>query len=353
MGKCLTCGEKDVVMKFVLSIFLIGVQTVLWAQPNFEVQKIWDAGEYNAFTDICYFQDQLFVCFREGEHHVFGADGKIRIIASSDGINWESKALLELDGIDLRDPKLAVMPDKRIMMSCGGSEYDDRLLRGWHTRVAFSSNGSDWSMIRQVVGIPRHNWFFRITWQQGVGYVAPSIHMEDPESFTAISTYREMVFYETHDGLNYKRMSRLPIPGAPCEGSVHFNHNQRALILVRNEDSGKRGRVAFSDPPYLDWEVKKLQIRFGGPNMILLPNNRWLVGTREWGNDRSDQTHKTVLFLMDQDGNFERYCELPSGGDTSYPGFAIANGKLFISYYSSHEGKASIYLASMPIDELD
>ncbi len=39
--------------------------------------------------------------------------------------------------------------------------------------------------------------------------------------------------------------------------------------------------------------------------------------------------------------------QLPSGGDTSYAGMAWHDGLLWISYYSSHEGKANIYLAKV------
>lgn len=34
-----------------------------------------------------------------------------------------------------------------------------------------------------------------------------------------------------------------------------------------------------------------------------------------------------------------------SGGDTGYPGLVWHDGLLWVSYYSSHEGKANIYLA--------
>ena len=42
--------------------------------------------------------------------------------------------------------------------------------------------------------------------------------------------------------------------------------------------------------------------------------------------------------------------ELPSGGDCSYPGLVFFEGHLYVSYYSSHEGKASIYVAKVKID---
>ena len=38
---------------------------------------------------------------------------------------------------------------------------------------------------------------------------------------------------------------------------------------------------------------------------------------------------------------------LPSGGDCSYPGIVWHDGLLWLSYYSSHEGKTSIYLAKI------
>jgi hypothetical protein len=40
---------------------------------------------------------------------------------------------------------------------------------------------------------------------------------------------------------------------------------------------------------------------------------------------------------------------LPSGGDTSYAGIVLHKGMLWVSYYSSHEGKAAIYLAKVAI----
>ncbi|MCX5643346.1 MAG: hypothetical protein NTZ17_01480 [Phycisphaerae bacterium] len=41
--------------------------------------------------------------------------------------------------------------------------------------------------------------------------------------------------------------------------------------------------------------------------------------------------------------------KFPRGGDISYPGFVWYNDLLYVSYYSSHEGKTSIYLAQIKI----
>jgi hypothetical protein len=42
--------------------------------------------------------------------------------------------------------------------------------------------------------------------------------------------------------------------------------------------------------------------------------------------------------------------QLPSGGDTSYPGLVWHDDFLWVSYYSSHEGKAKIYLAKLRLE---
>ena len=87
-----------------------------------EVRKIWDRGAHNAFTDLRRWHGQWWCVFREAEAHV-GGDGVVRVIVSGDGEKWESAAAVAERGVDLRDPKLSVTPDDRLMIVCGGSIY--------------------------------------------------------------------------------------------------------------------------------------------------------------------------------------------------------------------------------------
>ena len=57
--------------------------------------------------------------------------------------------------------------------------------------------------------------------------------------------------------------------------------------------------------------------------------------TREWGADG--------MRIGDLNGDL--------GGDTSYPGPVLHEGLLWVSYYSGHEGKVSIYLAQVELEE--
>ena len=66
-----------------------------------------DFAPHSAFTDIARSGGRLFCAFRESDSHALGADGKIRVIVQGEDSSWSSFALLELEGIDLRDPKLS------------------------------------------------------------------------------------------------------------------------------------------------------------------------------------------------------------------------------------------------------
>src|SRR5690606_12883059 len=62
------------------------------------VSKIWDGAGHSAFTDLIRFNDAFYCVFREASGH-FGEGGKVRVIRSSDGVEWETIKVFELDPI--------------------------------------------------------------------------------------------------------------------------------------------------------------------------------------------------------------------------------------------------------------
>jgi len=61
------------------------------------------------------------------------------------------------------------------------------------------------------------------------------------------------------------------------------------------------------------------------------------------------KTRTSVCWLDPLKGTLTETLKLPSGGDTSYAGLVWYEGMLWISYYSSHEGKTCIYLAKVKV----
>jgi hypothetical protein len=325
---------------------------------EFSVKKIWDTAPHSAFTDLIRFNDAFYCTFREGTGHVPGkktgdGDGEIRVIKSKDGETWESVALLTKKSYDLRDSKLSVTPDGRLMLIIGGSVYVNGNMTARHPQVSFSDkNGENFSepepiKIEEKIR-SEWDWLWRVTWHKGIGY-GVVYRIENNKAWGTVRNHSAGLV-KTTDGINYNSINEFdfPLTDAPNEATVRFDEKDNMLILLRREGSGYSGVFAESAPPYSQWNWKETGKRLGGPNFIFLPSGKILIGTRIYENGVG-----TGLCKLNTEGKMETILRLPSGGDTSYPGMVIHNDFLWVSYYSSHEGKTSIYLAKISLAEIE
>ncbi len=76
-----------------------------------------------------------------------------------------------------------------------------------------------------------------------------------------------------------------------------------------------------------------------------LANGRLIAGVRLY----EPRPRTALAWVNAETGRLAECLPLPSGGDTSYPGLVWHDGLLWVSYYSSHEGKTSIYLAKVKV----
>ncbi len=344
--------KKRIVIGFLAICFLTGIHAASFAQSlskKVKVAKIWDEGAHNAFTDLLLFNGAFYCSFREGNGHipVKGGDGKVRILKSSNGRHWKSIAFLEKSGIDLRDPKLSVTPDGRIMVIMGGSIYEGSTLKGRIPQVSFSDNkGSSFSRPQEVAVDPQMvswgDWIWRVTWHKGTGYAIDyQIGPNERRGPTALS------LLETKDGIHFSRIHQFEIDGFPNEATVRFDAEDSMHVLIRRELSDQMGVLAVSAPPYTQWRFHKLSYRLGGPNFIFLKNGNRIIGTRV----HVPQVHMGLL-AENPKYSFSEILQLPSAGDCSYPGMIIKGNNLYISYYSSHEGKTAVYFGKIPTSVL-
>jgi len=233
------------------------------------VKKIWDRAPHNAFTDLIRFKSRWYCVFREGDVHAKG-EGKLRVLVSKDGEAWESAALIEEKGRDLRDAKFAITPDRRLMLNGGSADPADHSPKGsFYSVVSFSKDGRAWG---------------------------------------------------------------------PLRGS---SYQPKALLMQ-------------SSAPYTGWAKKELTAdvggdQIGGPAILRVPDGG-LIGAGRRFSDKPSKEQRTGLFLIDAGkATLTNLLMFPSGGDTSYPGLVWYNNQLWISYYSSHEEKSSIYLAKIEL----
>lgn len=184
-------------------------------------------------------------------------------------------------------------------------------------------------------------WLWRVSWHGGWAY-GISYRLESAEEWT-------VSLLASRDGLEYTRICRLEVPGRPNEATVRVREDGRMIALVRREGMGgaggdvdRSGWIGASRPPYTDWRWHPAGHRLGGPNFLVLPDGSMWAAGRGY----RDEGHRTVIARLEPE-SYEPVLELPSGGDCSYPGLAWWDGRLWASYYSSHEGKACIYLAEV------
>lgn len=313
-----------------MMVSLLALLALAQQADRVEVERIWDQAPHCAFTDLLRHRERWICVFREGKGHV-SPDGAIRVLSSKDGKEWRSIARLTSPTADLRDPKVTTMPDGRLLLNAAAAPHPPSPIRR-QSLTWISEDGVTWKGPHKV-GDPNF-WLWRVTWHKGIAYGIGY----------GVGDKRLIRLYHSRDGVAFETLAASIFDrGYPNETSLVFLEDGSCLCLLRRDGKAPTAQLGRSEPPYVKWTWKDLGVRLGGPRMIRLPDGRLLAAGR-----RYEGGTRTVLHWLDADkGRLKEFQRLPSGGDTSYPGLVLHAGLLWVSYYSSHEGKARIYLAKV------
>ncbi|NLX14160.1 MAG: hypothetical protein GXY44_10980 [Phycisphaerales bacterium] len=201
-----------------------------------------------------------------------------------------------------------------------------------------SNDGVNWGD-RHDIGDPDF-WLWRATWHEGNAYIIAkgehtqlgSLRLYKSSDGQVFETYVKTIVDNAHPAMKGYRK--------PSETALVFMDDGTAYCLTRVGGA----MIGSSRPPYKEWRWKNTGISVGGPNLIKLPCGRLVAGGRFY------YPQRTSLAWVDPDAaTLREFLVLPSDGDSSYPGFAWHEEMLWVSYYSSHEGKSNIYLAKVKI----
>ncbi len=179
-------------------------------------------------------------------------------------------------------------------------------------------------------------WLWRIVWHgrkaYGVGYgtVKPFARL-----------------YESDEGTDFKPIVKSLFEGGdPSEAGLTFLDDETCVALLRRDAKGEdTAQLGTARPPYTQWIWQDLGLKIGGPNLLRLPDGRILAAGRFY----QPTPHTALAWLDVAAGTLTPFLDLPSSGDNSYPGLVYRGGLLRVSYYSSHEGKTAIYLATVKL----
>ena len=184
------------------------------------------------------FADRWWCTFREAQDHG-PSIGTIRVICSDDGHSYESAAVLAEQEIDLRDPKLSITSDGRLMLVAGGSLYAGTEYGTRAPRIAFSDDGYTWTTPQKVLA--EDHWLWRVTWHEGIAY---SVSKLGEGSYP-----RRGFLYSSTDGLDWQWITEFFLPNdtwTASETTLRFMPDGTMIALVRPD------WIGTSQAPYTD-----------------------------------------------------------------------------------------------------
>ncbi len=294
------------------------------------VNRAWKAGKHNAFTDLCYFRQRYYLVFRQASSH-HSKDGVLRIMNSVQGKKWRTVAVLQNSVADLRDGKLTVTPDGKLQLLAAAA-FHDKTQQAYQSYLWHSTDGKTWPE-PQAVGEAEY-WVWRLSWLRDQAYAVAYKCGSD----------RHIRLYQQKASAQFEVIApRIYAEGYANEAALLFDNKDTAWCLLRKDPD--HGQLGHSLPPYTHWQWLDIGCRIGGPQAIFTADGKMLAVVRLY-----NETVRTSLVTLDQStGELTEIMALPSGGDTSYAGMVLQQNKLLISYYSSHQGRSSIYTALLRI----
>ncbi|KAA5463144.1 hypothetical protein F2Y53_04690, partial [Bacteroides cellulosilyticus] len=138
-------------------------------------RKIYTGKPYASFTSLVNHEGRFYCAFREAKKHYdpSGEDvGVVKILYSKDGKRWQSFLTYSVDGIDLRDPKLTVTPEGKIMLLVEEVKYEKKVAVLRKTCVSFFSSNKLHTELLPIsfMSDMKWNWLWDITWIEGTAY---------------------------------------------------------------------------------------------------------------------------------------------------------------------------------------
>lgn len=321
-----------------------------------ESRMIWSEAPHNAFTDLHRQQDRWYCTFREGAAHV-SPDGAVRILASDDGRVWRSTARLTVPWADLRDPKLTEAPDGRVLLTAGALLHEAKDGCTNRSLAWLSQDGRQWDGPHEI-GEP-NIWMWSCERQgdalYSFGYfkIWPATNKGGVTKETSPQAPGEKLIrlYRSLDGLKWTPITSQSYEGRYInETAITFDPDGRMIAMTRRENGPEPrvSRIGVSAPPFTEWTWREGNHRLNGPSVCALPDGRIVAGGR-W---KVGPEHTRLGWVDAETGLVTPALILPSKPETGYPSIVHHEGRLYVSYYASQDGKPAIYFAVVSFSSL-
>lgn len=319
------------------------------------IRRIEHNGEHNAFTDLCRFQGRIWLAFRSCPNgHGVHPTSSIIVLSSDDGREWSPEFRFSVPKRDVRDPHFLVFRDKLFVYTgawyCGDSSpnsYDMNQHLGF---AAWTEDGKTWHGPKMLEGTYGH-YVWRAATFGDKAYLCGRRKKLFVETATRAERdpLVESALLESDDGLVWKRRGLFQETFG--DETAFLIEPDGSILAVARSGGGRNAQICRAKPPYSEFSRVDLDRYIGGP-LVTKWGSRYVVGGRKM---LGGPARCSLYWLADD--QLHEFAELPSGGDTSYPGFLETSpDKALLSWYSSHEKDAdgktitAIYLADLSIE---
>jgi len=326
---------------------------------------VFDNGEHNAFTDLVRWRDKFWLTFRScPDGHPVYPSASVIVLASTDAKEWSQVHRFRVAKRDTRDPHFLVFKDKLFVYTgtwyCGDTAppRSDYTLNKHLGYAAWSADGEEWHSPIMLEGTFGH-YVWRASTFDGKAYLCGRRNREFDMTALGEGAIVESAMLESDDGLIWRKRTLFQEERGD---ETAFLFEPDGSILGVGRRGGDKAQFLKSSPPYTKWERREFDRYIGGP-LITKWDDRFVVGGRKSGAAFvGKRGPKTALYWLDpnaqtQEGLLSEFAELPSGGDTSYPGFVpLSPTRAVVSWYSSHEKDAdgrtitAIYMADLELE---
>jgi hypothetical protein len=302
-----------------------------------DVWTIVDDGRHNAFTDLLYWQDRLWLAYVSSPSHFASKRSRIVILKSMDAKVWEKPAQLSGDGEDIRDPKLAVINDRLVLYALLNQRFDPE---PYKTITACSNDGAHWSSFTDV--IPEGWLLDRPVTHDQETWFAPAHRID----------HGTAVLLRSKDGVHWDTHGTIKSGDRVDETAILFLPDGQLLAVSRVEAGGgifghpdAGTEISRAGTPFQSWASlgRSKATRLDGPALVQHDTQVYAIGRRQltvsgplrWQGAALGRKRCAIFRVEENTGELVHLLDLPSAGDTSYPGVTAVDRKLFISYYTN------------------
>ncbi|MCW5806415.1 MAG: hypothetical protein KIT31_28890 [Deltaproteobacteria bacterium] len=308
------------------------------APPPLPVEH-WTAisdGLHNLTTDLAWWRGSYYLVHSSSPWHMASTDSRIIVWSSPDARAWTKIAELRMPGADIRDPKLAVIGDRLFLYVL---RNDQLVAEPSATAFTFTDDGVRWAPLSPC---GPDGWLFWRPKQRGDRWFVPAYWKDHGRSILLSST----------DGASWEEVSRIHDGDRNDETDLEFLPDGTAVVTARLEisdsmfgDDGACTLIATAPPPYTTWTAERCATnRLDGPCLFAYGDTVFAVGRRHRRvrggrfNRRAGflGRKRTALYAVDPARReLVHLVDLPSAGDTGYPGVVLHGDSLTICYYTN------------------